>query len=274
MTGPAVEPVAEGCVALARWTRVGVPPLSGRNCWPQGQVRLTLLRSHAVRSGVGADVIALARSAVKEIVARHALEEVAADAPRRMSSPPRALGRRSSRVQDARRRPAGRRAWSVTVAACQWETATRVSVIRMFVAVLPTDGMGRGWDRRSPCSFVISQRRRASSVARTTRAGAAGISCTAHAGDLGVGPRQACNCGSAPRREAGSCALPRAPLLRVAESSSAASPSGRESFVAAHVSSTRRATCSGRSSSSERRTVAAAAWRRRASGSPARSSRR
>ena len=38
-TGPAVDRVAEGCVALPRRPRVGVVPLSGRNCWPQGQLQ-------------------------------------------------------------------------------------------------------------------------------------------------------------------------------------------------------------------------------------------
>jgi hypothetical protein len=42
-TGPAVDPVARGCVASSRWARVGVEPLSGRDCWPQGQLRLILL---------------------------------------------------------------------------------------------------------------------------------------------------------------------------------------------------------------------------------------
>jgi hypothetical protein len=44
-TGPAVDPDARRCVALPRCARVGVPPLSGRDCWPQGQLQPTLLRS-------------------------------------------------------------------------------------------------------------------------------------------------------------------------------------------------------------------------------------
>ena len=51
-TGPAVDSVAEGCVALPRCSRVGVPPLSGQSCWPQGQLQPTLLASHAWRERV------------------------------------------------------------------------------------------------------------------------------------------------------------------------------------------------------------------------------
>src|SRR4051812_49960386 len=39
---PQSIPCAQECVALAL-ARVGVPPLRGRDCWPQGQLRDTLL---------------------------------------------------------------------------------------------------------------------------------------------------------------------------------------------------------------------------------------
>ena len=40
---PQSIPLPQGCVASARWARVGVVPLSGRDCWPQGQLQQTLL---------------------------------------------------------------------------------------------------------------------------------------------------------------------------------------------------------------------------------------
>jgi hypothetical protein len=44
ITGPAVDPVhLKGALPLRADARVGVVPLSGRDCWPQGQLRQTLL---------------------------------------------------------------------------------------------------------------------------------------------------------------------------------------------------------------------------------------
>ena len=46
---PQSIPLPQGCVASARWARVGVVPLSGRDCWPQGQLQQTLLLSNGER---------------------------------------------------------------------------------------------------------------------------------------------------------------------------------------------------------------------------------